>query len=49
MLSGLMPGLPVWDWKLVLQFTALLTVTTVIGALEPALRVVRARPAELLA
>jgi putative ABC transport system permease protein len=48
MLSGLVPGLPVWDWKLVLQFTTLLTVTTVIGALEPALRVVRAKPTALL-
>ncbi|HEU5154586.1 MAG TPA: FtsX-like permease family protein [Gemmatimonadales bacterium] len=49
MLSGLVPGLPVWDWNLVLRFTALLTVTTVVGALEPALRVIRAKPAELLA
>jgi len=49
MLSGLVPGLPVWDWKLVLQFTALLTVATVVGALEPALRVIRAKPADLLA
>ncbi|HSE66682.1 MAG TPA: FtsX-like permease family protein, partial [Gemmatimonadales bacterium] len=49
MLSGLVPGLPVWDWKLVLQFTALLTVTTVVGALEPALRAIRGKPAELLA
>ena len=49
LLSGLVPGLPVWDWKLVLQFTALLTVTTIVGALEPALRVIRAKPSELLA
>jgi hypothetical protein len=49
MLSGLLPGLPVWDWKLVLQFTALLTVATVVGALEPALRVITAKPSELLA
>jgi hypothetical protein len=48
MLSDLVPGLPVWDWRLVAQFTLLLTAATVAGALEPALRVVRARPAQLL-
>ena len=48
MLSDLVPGLPVWDWRLVAQFTLLLTAATVAGALEPALRVIRARPAQLL-
>jgi hypothetical protein len=47
-LADLVPGLDPWDGALVLRFGLVLVLSTLLGALAPALRASRASPASLL-
>jgi hypothetical protein len=47
-LADLVPGLDPWDGPLVLKFGLVLLLSTVLGALQPALRASRATPASLI-
>jgi ABC-type lipoprotein release transport system permease subunit len=47
-LAELMPGLDPWDGALVVRFGLVLLLSTLLGALAPALRASRASPASLL-
>ena len=47
-LADLVPGLDPWDGLLVLRFGLVLLLSTLLGALQPALRASRATPASLL-